>query len=525
MNQPDPTGKAAPVPALRFAHLSKSFGGARALEDVSLTIGRQEVHGLLGQNGSGKSTLIKILAGFHAPDAGSLEINGEVIPLPLAPGQFKSLGIAFVHQHLGLIPSLSVIENLRIGTYSSGLGWIDWAGERRAAQALFRRFGLSINPDATVQTLPAVERAMLAIVRAFEDLKQTRKGSGGVLVLDEPTPFLPKSDVDRLFALVRSIVAEGASVVLVSHDIDEVLEITDSATVLRNGEVAGTVVTVDTSRDDLVELIVGKKVTPYRMEPIVLPDTALAISIKGLTGSSVTDVSIDLKAGEIVGLTGLIGSGYGEVPYLLFGDLQASSGTLAIGHHNTQLIAAMRPDAAQALGVALLPGDRLAQAGVGALSITDNITLSFLDQFLGPTGLDRSAMRSTAHALGVKHGVRPNNPDLNLEALSGGNQQKVLLAKWVHRAPKLLLLDEPTQGVDFGARQQIFSVLDDARRSGTAILCASTDYEQLEQICDRVIVFNRGRIVSILSGTDLTKYQIASHCYQNASLALAKDVA
>jgi ribose transport system ATP-binding protein len=246
------------------------------------------------------------------------------------------------------------------------------------------------------------------------------------------------------------------------------------------------------------------------------------IEIAGLGGDTLRTLSLSLRAGEIVGLTGLIGSGYASVPYLLFGDIAARSGTLTIGGKTLQ-VAKIKPDIAQRHGLAFLPGDRLAQAGVGSLPVTDNLTLSFLDQFLTPGGLDRRAMRRTSFQLGREHDVRPNNPGLALESLSGGNQQKVLLAKWLYRAPKLLLLDEPTQGVDFGARQHIFSALDAARRGGAAILCASTDYDQLEQICDRVLVFNRGVVVAELQGASLTKHNIARECYESAEPGLSRE--
>lgn len=517
-------GDAGGPPALVLRNVSKSFGGAKALDDVTLTVGRGEVHGLLGQNGSGKSTLIKILAGFHSPDAGELESFGAAIALPLTPGKFKTLGIAFVHQHLGLVPSLTVLENLRIGEFASGVRLIDWKKERLAARETLRGFDLAIDPDALVESLPAVERAMVAIVRAFEDLRDSRakSGVGGVLVLDEPTPFLPRSDVDRLFALVRRVVGEGTSVILVSHDIDEIMEITDRVTVLRGGRVAGAVATRETTREAILHMIVGRRVRTYQMDRAISEGGTEPIEIAGLAGGAVAFFSTRLRPGEIVGLTGLIGSGYASVPYLLFGDIAARSGTLEIGGETLQ-IAHIRPDIAQRHGVALLPGDRLAQAGVGSLSVTDNLTLSFLDQFLTPTGLDRAAMRRTSFQLGREHDVRPNDPDLTLESLSG-NQQKVLLAKWLHRAPKLLLLDEPTQGVDFGARQQIFGALDGARRTGAAILCASTDYDQLEQICDRVVIFQRGVVAAELQGEGLTKHHIARQCYESAEPGLLREV-
>jgi ribose transport system ATP-binding protein len=513
-----PAVGAVPEPAaLAARNLSKTFGGARALDAVDFNVGFGEVHGLLGTNGSGKSTLIKILSGYHVPDpGGSLKLFTFPVPLPLPASEAKRYGLAFVHQHLGLIPTLSVLENLRMGDFATEQRWrIDWRAEARAAEASFARFGLAIDPHAEVSTLAPVERALLAIIRAFEDVQRTREDvGGGILVLDEPTPFLPKAGVEKLFSLVRSIVAAGSSVVFVSHDIDEVREITTRATILRDGKLAGMVDTKATERQDLVDLIIGRKVTAHKITRAPSKTEATAsIRIDRLTGAGVDGVSIALKRGEIVGLAGLIGSGFNDVPYLISGATSATSGTITIDDSAPVPLADMNPSRAQGAGLALLPGDRLGSAGVGSLSITDNITLPVLPGFFGRLGLDWRAMTKSALALGAAHDVRPNRPGLPLEALSGGNQQKVLLAKWLQTAPKLFLLDEPTQGVDVGARQQIFAALDLAASHGTTILCASTDYEQLAQIASRVLIFARGRIVAELTGAAISKERIAEACY------------
>ena len=326
--------------------------------------------------------------------------------------------------------------------------------------------------------------------------------------------------MDRLFRLVASIVADGASVILVSHDIDEVQAITDRATVLRDGSVAGTVVTAQTRREDFVELIVGRRIDAYRTARPPVPTEAAAIRIAGLTGADVTGLALKVRAGEIVGLTGLIGSGYASVPDLLYGEPRAQAGTLEIGGETIR-ISRLHPAAAQERGIALMPGDRLGMGGAGGLSIIDNITLPVLTMFQTFLGLDRRRMATVARELGSRHDVRPNAPEMALEALSGGNQQKVLLAKWLQTAPRLLLLDEPTQGVDFGARQQIFAALDGAAKAGTSMLVASTDYEQLAQIYDRVLVFRHGSVAAELAGADLTKRRIARECYDASAAETA----
>jgi ribose transport system ATP-binding protein len=505
--------------ALAARNLTKTFGGARALDGVDFTVGFGEVHGLLGTNGSGKSTLIKILSGYHVPDpGGSLKLFTYPVPLPLPASEAKRFGLAFVHQHLGLIPSLSVLENLRMGDFATEQRWrINWRAEARAAEASFARFGLSIDPHTEVSKLPPVERALIAIIRAFEDVQRTQTDvGGGILVLDEPTPFLPKAGVEQLFALVRNIVKAGSSVVFVSHDIDEVRDITTRATILRDGKLAGTVDTRTTARQDLVDLIIGRKVAAHKISRAPVRDEAkAAIRIEGLAGAGVDGVSIALRQGEIVGLAGLIGSGFNDVPYLLAGAVSATEGEIVIEGGTTVRLPDMTPSRAQEAGLALLPADRLGAAGVGSLSITDNITLPMLPSFFRRFRLDWPAMGQSAASLGAAHDVRPNRPGLPLEALSGGNQQKVLLAKWLQTAPKLFLLDEPTQGVDVGARQQIFAALDLASANGTTVLCASTDYEQLAQIASRVLIFAKGRIVAELTGSAISKERIAEACYDS----------
>src|SRR5271156_4013411 len=298
--------------ALLLTGLTKTFGGQRALDDATLEVAQGEVHGLLGQNGSGKSTLIKILAGFHAPDPGGrLTICGVDVPLPLAPGAFRHHRISFVHQHLGLIPALTVLENMLIGRLAASRSIaIDWNRERRKVAARFEAYGLSIDPNRKLADLSPVQRALLAIVRATDEMESGDGSGNGLLVLDEPPPFLPRRDVDQLFDVVRSVVRTGASVIFVSHDIDEVLEITDRATVLRDGQVAGVMVTANATRDAVVSMIVGRRLQPGAPRSVAVGQGPAAVTVEKLSGAQVTDISLSLRSGEIVGLTGLLGSGY-----------------------------------------------------------------------------------------------------------------------------------------------------------------------------------------------------------------------
>lgn len=512
---------AASGPALDIAGLSKRFGGAIALNDVSLHVARGEVHGLLGSNGSGKSTLIKVLAGFHDPEPGAeIRLYGQKLALPLAGAQARKMGLAFVHQHLGLIPSLSVTENLFLGKTATAQDWaINWRAAHRAATEIFERFDLALDPKAQVGSLSAVQQALLAIVRAYEDLRhgvEDHADRPGVLVLDEPTPFLPRAGVEQLFRLVRACTETGASVIFVSHDVDEVREITDRATILRDGHLIDTVDTAQTSHDGFVERIIGRSLAAYagHTKPPVATEARARVS--DLTAPGLGPVSFDLAQGEILGLTGLIGSGFDRVPALLFGAQCDVQGQFTLDDHPLPM-ADLTPESAMQNGLAYLPADRLGQAGIGSLSVADNVAMPVYEKLRRAFGLTTKDIESHAGKLGAEAGVKPNIPALPLSALSGGNAQKALMAKWLQTDPKLLLLDEPTQGVDVGARQQIWDALDRTAEKGAGILIASTDYEQLAQICHRVLIFARGTVVAELSGQTLTKETIAEHCYRSVS--------
>ena len=511
--------------ALHLYDLSKTFGGQKALDRVSLEVRQGEVHGLLGQNGSGKSTLIKVLAGFHPPDAGSrLQISGTDVPLPLAPGAFRHYRMSFVHQHLGLIPALTVVENLLIGRLAGAQAWaINWPAERRRARKRFERYGIDIDPGAAVSTLPPVQRALLAIVRAAGEMSEGNgeggSNSGGLLILDEPTPFLPKQDVQQLFRLMRSIVATGASAIFVSHDVDEVMDITDRATVLRDGRVAALLDSKAATRQDFVEAIVGRRLSAST-PPAPQPRGPEHVAIDGLTGGGVRDFGLSAGACEIIGLTGLIGSGYDDVCHLLYGSRRAGRGTLAMGGRNIAL-PAITPRSAIAAGIVLIPGDRANSGVIGMLPVSDNVTMPVLGSVFRAWMLDRGGMVSRARDIGHTFEVRPPDPTLPMSALSGGNQQKVVLGKWFQQKPQLILLDEPTQGVDIGARQTVFTHIRAAAAAGAVVLCASSDYEQLATLCGRVLIFSAGQVVASLEGADISKEAIAEACLGSAEGRMA----
>jgi ribose transport system ATP-binding protein len=503
------------IPVLEARHFSKRFGGTLALDDVSLTIDSGTVHGLVGHNGSGKSTLIKILGGYHAPEPGAeLIIDGKQVRLPLPAGLFRDLGMAFVHQDPGLVASLSVVENLRIGAIArQRVKPIRWGEEVRHCEALLTEFGMMVDPRAAVETLRPWQRPMLAIVRAVDEIRGLQSATGvrrGLLILDEPTASLADSNVHQLFDVVRRVRDAGFGVLFVSHDLDEVLSVTDHVTVLRDGRVAGDGPTAGFIRNDLVRLIVGHDITPAAPRTTEPRQTDHLVDVRGLSGPGVSGVNLSIAAGEILGGSGLIGSGFAEIGPMLIGALPARTGRLRLGTKTMEL-AAMSPAAAIGAGISYVPGERLREGCIGELTVADNVTLPVLHRFFRGW-LRTRAIESHAASQLRRFDVRPPDPTLPLEALSGGNQQKVLLAKWLQLAPKLLILQEPTQGVDVGAREQIFAIIRDFASGGGSVLCLSGDHEQLALLCDRVLIFRRGRIAADLIGPDVTKERIAHEC-------------
>lgn len=511
MNEEDRVRKST----IYLKNASMTFGLNKALNSVNLTLMPGEIHGLLGQNGCGKSTLIKVLSGFNHPDSGSeLYICGEKVKLPLNPDMLTKYGLSFVHQDLGLVSSLTVLENLRNQQlFSSGMK-IDWKKERAAAKEMLDRYNIRVDIDANISTLTQVDKAMISIVRAVESIKGRPDGRG-LLVLDKPTVFLTKTEVDTLFKLVREVASEGFSVLFVSHDLDEVMEITDIITVLRDGENCGEAITSETSKEAVIEMILGAKLTSFEKdsvedEYVAHPDR---ICFEHLRGETIKDAEFSVNPGEIVGVTGLVGSGFDELPYLIFGSNDFKSGTMTI--HGKKIDIATY-DMRQAVddNIALIPADRPHKGGIGDLRIDENVMMQVHKKY-NVWNLKNKKMRQKAEKLNEQYAVYPNDIKMNFGQLSGGNQQKVLLAKWLQDRPGLLILHEPTQGVDVGARQQIYKHIDNVVKHGTAVVCASSDYEQLVQICDRVIVFVRGEIVKTLVGKEITKERITQLCYNS----------
>jgi ribose transport system ATP-binding protein len=503
---------------LTVSDLTKAFNGVPALRGVDLDVRAGEVHGLLGANGSGKSTLIKILAGFHDGDGGKVTVGGHTVRSPFGARGLRDHGLGFVHQDLGLAGAGTVLEHMALDSGGDAPGWrrVGWRSERRRVGELLERFEIEVDPDAAIDALTPVQRAMVAVVRAVgsQELASVRAGgsrAGQILILDEPTVFLPRHEVGLLFDLLRRLRDRGDAVLLVSHDLDEILEVTDRVTVFRNGRTAGTCVTAGATRDDLVQLILGARDEHVAKGSVaVRRDRPALLSARGLRGVRVRDLDLELFAGEVVGVTGLAGSGFEELPELLFGARSAAAGKVA---HGSRTIDRPTPARSMEAGVVLIPADRKGQGGAQELTVLENMSLPFLDGRARGIAVDWRGLGRRTQETCDRLGVVPPNPQALFGHLSGGNQQKALLGKWMDTSPQVMLLSEPTQGVDVGARREIFTLIRSAVAQGMAVLCATSDYEQLVEMADRVVVLDGGRISAEITGSNITKDVLASAVY------------
>ena len=477
---------------LFFDGIGKHFGGTYALRDVSLAVGRGEIVALLGENGAGKSTLIKILGGIHQPDAGRVLIDG-------APYQHRPAGfgerqqVAFIHQDLGLIEWMTVAENMALALgFSRRRGLIRWPEVERFAAEALRRVDCDFDPTTRVEDLTRTEKSLVAIARALAVDSE-------FLVLDEPTASLPADEVERLFAALRPLRDRGVGMIYVSHRLDEIFRIADRVAVLRDGAMVGVRSIAHTTPEELVQKIVGRK-TRVTLKSQDAPGAEI-LRLDGMSVGRVGPLSISLRRNEIVGLVGLRGAGHEAISRALFG-LTPHGGRVTLLGKTPDLSS---PQTALASGIGLVARDRTEESVAMTLTIRENT-------FLNPAGVGRGLLdplapgteAARAAAIGADLGLSPNDPALAIEALSGGNQQKVVIGRWLAMRRGLLLCEDPTAGVDVGAKAEIYALLNRALADGIGILVVSTDFEEIATICHRAIVFSQGAIVDELGGSRLT---------------------
>jgi ribose transport system ATP-binding protein len=486
--------------ALRIEHLSKTFAGQIALNDVSIAVASGEVHALVGQNGSGKSTLIKVLAGYHQPDPGwgQAWVNGE--PLELGDGSAAhAAGIRFVHQDLGLVGMLNAIDNLAIaaGYQTAWGGRIRWRSEAARTREALSTLGLAdLDVKAPVQSLPPSQRTAIAIARALVGWEDGAR----LLILDEPTATLPGPDVRRLFDVIHRLRERGVSILYVSHHLDEVFELADRVTVLRDGVRKATTAVSELDHDVLVELMVG-----HRIESVVSTDSAIGdtpvLTVRGLRGRTVEGLDLDVMPGEIVGLAGITGSGREHVLGLIVGQTPREAGEIVL---DGKPVDNYRPRQAMSCGAAFVPAERAVRGMIAPMNVRENLTITDVGRFVKGMRLRRKAEAEETNGWVVGLSVKTTSTETPIGSLSGGNQQKVMFGKALRLSPRLLLLDEPTQGVDIGAKDQIHSLIERAAADGVATLVASTDTDELVRLCNRVIVLVDGRVVATLGGPEMT---------------------
>ena len=499
--------------ALEVDSLSKTFSNQKVLDIDHFEVAAGEVHSLVGANGSGKSTLIKILSGYHNPDpAGRVRIFGREASLPMRNPVKWGLGI--IHQDLGLVSDMSVLENISLGVGFDvrGVGPINWSKQMDSAVDFIERLGINVDPRAKVGTLQRGARTVVAIARTLRQFESRgERDLKKLLLLDEPTVSFDREDVEVLFRIVRAIVEEGSSVLFISHRLPEVVEISDRITVLRDGKLIETVEGASATIHDLVPKILGQDLMEFFPErPPVSRIGETILRIHDLVGGAIDGVNLDVARGEVVGVTGLEGMGHDDLPYLVVGVEEKSSGVVEVDNVD---ISITDPRSAKANGVTIVPSDRARDGLWLDAGIFENLSLPLLGSYFRAGRLDKRSEFERAGQLVDQFHVKTDGAQTPVKSLSGGNQQKVVLARALQRRPKVLILHQPTVGVDAGSRKEILQFVLEAASEGAAVLYVSNEYEELANICDRVIVIEGGHVTGELAGSNLDEGAILRMCH------------
>ncbi len=482
--------------ALSVEHLRKTYPGVVALADVSLELRAGEVHAIVGENGAGKSTLIKLLAGAIQPDSGTITVGAEKRD-HLTPHSARELGVAVIYQEFTLVPTLNAMDNVFLGEYPLKGIVLDRKQMESRTAALFARLGVRISPRKMVSELTTGYQQIVEIAKALS--KDAR-----LLIMDEPSAPLTSTEVESMYAIVDALKREGITIVYISHRLDEIFRLADRVSVLRDGSYVATREIGETSRQDLIELMVGRELVDTYPEREVAPGE-VSLAVSHLTGNGVRDISFEARRGEILGFAGLIGAGRTELMELLFGAKRSTSGTVTL--HGTS-VAARTPIEGIAHGIALVPEDRKRHGVVLPFTIKENISLPMVKSMstagVIPVAAEQQLAADYLKALRIK---APSTAEV-VGNLSGGNQQKVVLAKWLATQPEVLIFDEPTRGIDIGARHEIYQIMNDLAAEGKTILMVSSDMEELIGMSDRVIVLREGAQQGVLEKNEITQQAI-----------------
>jgi ABC-type sugar transport system ATPase subunit len=503
------SGSTGPSPLLEARAISKRFGGIQALDEVDLTLYPGEVMALAGENGAGKSTLIKVLAGAYERDAGEIRIDGHPVEIR-SPAEAERLGISVIYQEFNLTPNQTVAENvfLRDPQRRPGilgrLNLVDKRARREATKALLEQVGSAVDPDTQVAELSVAHQQLTEIAKALAL-------NARILIMDEPTSTLPDDEVDTLFRIVRQLQERGIAVVFVSHRIEETRRIADRVTVLRDGRNVGGGLVADIPDDRIISMMVGRVVETLFPKTETQPgDTVL--SVRGLgRGNVLRDISFDLRRGEVLGLSGLVGAGRTEIARCVFGADRYDRGTIVL---DGEPVTIRSPEEGVRLGIGYVPEDRKNQGLFPEMTIRDNIAMSVLHQMTRAGIVDRRAVREVATSYRDRLQVRPPDLEVPVSRLSGGNQQKVALAKWLALRPRVLILDEPTRGIDVGAKAEVHALIDELAHEGIGIILISSELPEILNMSDRILVVAEGEIVGELSRAEATQ----ERCLELASI-------
>jgi ribose transport system ATP-binding protein len=496
---PDPQPTTAPL--LQMSGIVKTFPGVRALDGVDLDVREGEVHCLLGQNGAGKSTLIKVLAGAHQPDEGTILWRGEPAKLSTPLAAMK-LGVATIYQELDLVDGLTVAENIFLGHEHSSGGFMKAATASAATADLLRRLGHpEISPNIEVGRLPAAGKQIVSMARALSH-------DARVIVMDEPSAVLDSGEVEKLFHVVRDLTAEGIAIIYISHRLEEIRQIGDRVTVLKDGRTVSTGLAArDTPTSELIRLMTGRSIEyVFPQHSPIAADAPVVLEVDGLSREGeFQDVSFTVRGGEIFGLAGLVGAGRSEVLETIYGARKATAGTVTV---DGKPLRRGGLGAAVSAGLGLAPEERKSQALLLDQSITRNITLSTLTRFARTGFMRAAAERTAAEQNATAMNVRPLNVDRAVRTLSGGNQQKVVLGRWLLRGCRVLLLDEPSRGVDVGARSEIYALIRRLADEGVAVVVVSSEIPEVLGLADRVLVLREGRVVHEGPSAEIDEHRV-----------------
>ncbi|MGE5507231.1 MAG: sugar ABC transporter ATP-binding protein [Chitinophagales bacterium] len=481
---------------LRMSGIGKEFPGVRALEGVSFECHRGSVHALVGENGAGKSTLIKILCGVYQPSCGEIIIDGNTVKVP-HPDKAAKLGISVIHQELNLVPAFTVAQNLFLGHEPvAAMGAIDARAVRQKAKELLARVGVDVDPDTRVRELSLAQKQMVEIAKALSHESK-------IIVMDEPTAALNGNEVRKLMELIKSLAASNHGVIFISHRLEEVFEVCDTVTVLRDGQVVDTKPAKDLTMDDVVRMMTGKAITGTRVDGQNPAQPRKLLEVQGLTGKKgFRDVSLTLHAGEVVGLIGLEGQGQREFLRSLFGIVKTTAGQILVDGRPVRIRSAS--DAIRA-GLAFVPEERKVEGLCLVRDLLENMALPTLRQRHRFGFIKFAEERKMVEGLIDTLKVHPPSASHKANNLSGGNQQKVVIAKWIAAKPKVFLFAEPTRGVDVGAKEEIYQLMRRVTDAGAGVLMVSTDMGELLRVCDRILVMFEGRIVKEFAGTEATR--------------------